>query len=67
MWIPIDLRAPAWKGDPLRYSHHVYTSKGVLETLEPFPINIVAPIVLTGTLPVLILLKAVQMAAQCIS
>ena len=37
------------------------------ETLEPVPINIVVPIVLAGTLPVLILLKAVEMAAQCIS
>ena len=27
MWIPIDLRAPAWKGDPLRDSHHFHTRK----------------------------------------
>ena len=25
MWIPIDLRAPAWKGDPLRYSNQFHT------------------------------------------
>ena len=32
----------------------------VLATLELFPIDIVVPIVLTGTLPVLILLQAVK-------
>ena len=31
------------------------------------PYQYVAPIVLAGTLPVLILLKAVEMTAQCIS
>ena len=27
MWVSIDLRAPAWKGDPLLYSHHFHTRK----------------------------------------
>ena len=35
-------------------------------TTGTIPIDIVAPIILTGTLPVLILLQAVEMAAQCI-
>ena len=51
IWLPIDLLA-------LRYQ------LCVLETLGPFPIDTVAPIVLTGALPVLILLQAVEMAAQ---
>ena len=39
----------------------------MLETLGPFPIDTAAPIVLTGALPLLILLQALEMAAQCIS
>ena len=39
----------------------------VLKSLEPFPIDIVEIIVLKGTLLVLILLQAVEMAAKFIS
>ena len=37
------------------------------EKVHRLQIGTVAPIVLTGALPMLILLQAVQMAAQCIS
>ena len=54
-------------------TYHVPKNAGAALTFDTISkvhrlqIGTVAPIVLTGALPVLILLQAVEMAAQCIS